>query len=133
MAEPVIPRRVAIALAIDVLSILLFVVIGRRSHDEGGSVLVEATKVAAPFLLALALGWLVARAWTAPYAPIPTGIVVWLVTVVAGLVLRRFVFDGGTALPFIIVASLFTLATIVGWRVVHEWRNTRRSHGNQAA
>ena len=40
---------------------------------------------------------------------------------------RSLVFDGGTALPFIIVASLFTLATIVGWRVVHEWRGERRA------
>ena len=127
MAEPLVSRRIAISATIDVVGILLFVVIGRRSHDEGGSVVVEAAKVAAPFLLALALGWLAARAWTAPTAPVPTGIIIWLVTVVAGMVLRRFVFDGGTALPFIIVASLFTLATIVGWRVVHEWRGERRA------
>lgn len=38
MAEPVASRRVAMAAAIDVLSIVLFVVLGRRTHDEGGSV-----------------------------------------------------------------------------------------------
>jgi uncharacterized membrane protein YbjE (DUF340 family) len=127
MAEPVAARRVAMSAATDVASILLFVVLGRRTHDEGGSVVVEAAKVAAPFLIGLALGWLAARAWKAPTAPYTTGIVVWLVTVVAGMVLRRLVFDGGTALPFIIVASLFTLALLVGWRVIHEWWETRRA------
>lgn len=125
MADSIAQRRVAIAAALDVAAIVLFVVIGRRSHDEGGSVVVEAAKVAAPFLLALALGWVIARAWAAPFAPIPTGIVVWLVTIVAGLLLRRFVFDGGTALPFIIVASLFTLLLLVGWRVACEWWGSR--------
>ena len=54
-----------------------------------------------------------------------TGITIWLVTVGGGLVLRKIVFDGGTAVPFIIVASLFTLATLVGWRFVNEWRQSR--------
>jgi hypothetical protein len=127
MTEPVAIRRVAMAAAIDVLSIVLFVVLGRRTHDEGGSVVVEAAKVAAPFLIGLALGWLVARAWKAPTAPYTTGIVIWLVTLIAGMLLRRFAFDDGTALPFIIVASLFTLLLLVGWRVVHEWWEARRA------
>ncbi len=121
-------RRVLTAAAIDVAAVVAFVVIGRRSHDEGGSVVGEAVKVAAPFLIALAVGWVAARAWRSPMAPVPTGIVIWLTTVVLGLLLRRFVFDGGTALPFIIVASLFTLLFLVGWRVVAEWRESRVSH-----
>jgi hypothetical protein len=40
-------------------------------------------------------------------------------------VLRKLVFDGGTAVPFIIVASLFNLATLVGWRFLAEWRASR--------
>lgn len=121
-------RRVPVAAAIDVAAVVAFVVIGRRSHDEGGSVVGEAAKVAAPFLIALVVGWIAARAWKSPTAPVPTGVVIWLTTVVLGLLLRRFVFDGGTALPFIIVASLFTLLLLVGWRVVAEWRESRVSH-----
>lgn len=60
---------------------------------------------------------------------IGTGVTIWLVTVIAGLVLRKFAFSGGTALPFIIVASLFTLATLVGWRVVADWRSTKGTTG----
>jgi len=36
----------------------------------------------------------------------------------AGMNLRHYVFDDGTATAFIIVASAFTLAGFVGWRVV---------------
>jgi hypothetical protein len=34
--------------------------------------------------------------------------------------LRHYVFDDGTATSFIIVASAFTLAGLVGWRLVAE-------------
>jgi hypothetical protein len=101
------------------------VALGRKSHDEGGNIVVGTLKVAAPFLIALALGWLAARAWTSPTAP-TTGMVIWVVTIVAGMLLRRFAFDRGTALPFIIVASIFTLLFLVGWRFVWEWRTAKR-------
>jgi FtsH-binding integral membrane protein len=118
-------RKVVWAAAIDVVAILLFVALGRSSHDEGGNAVTEALKVAAPFLIGLGLGWLVSRAWKAPTAP-TTGMVIWVVTIVSGMVLRRFVFDRGTALAFIIVASAFTLLFLVGWRYVWEWRTARR-------
>lgn len=119
-ATPPTPRQVAIAAAVDVASVLVFVVIGRKSHAEGGSVLTETAKVAAPFLIALAAGWLAARVWKAPKA-VANGVVVWLVTVALGMVLRKVLFDGGTALPFIIVTSAFTLLLLVGWRMLAEW------------
>lgn len=125
MTSPVDRTAVRWAATVDVVSILLFVAIGRRSHDEAGNALTEAVKVAAPFLIGLALGWIVARAWRDPLAP-TTGMVIWVVTIVAGMLLRRFAFDRGTAMPFVIVASAFTLAFLVGWRYVWEWRTTRR-------
>ncbi len=117
-------RTVAVAAGIDIVAVLLFVAVGRRSHDEGGNAVTEAVKVAAPFLLGLALGWVAARAWKSPTAP-TTGMVIWVVTVAAGMLLRHFVFDRGTALAFIIVASCFTLLFLVGWRFVWEWRTNR--------
>ena len=116
-------RSVRVAAIIDVLAIVAFVVIGRKNHDEG-SALSGIVKVAAPFLIALAFGWIGARAWKSPMA-VGTGITIWLVTIIGGLVLRKVVFDDGTAVPFIIVASLFNLATLVGWRFIAEWRATR--------
>jgi hypothetical protein len=34
------------------------------------------------------------------------------------MVLRHFVFDRGTALPFVVVATLFLAATMLGWRAL---------------
>ena len=121
-------RQVQVAAIIDVVAVVAFVVIGRKNHDEG-SALSGIVKVAAPFLIALACGWLAARAWKSPMA-VGTGITIWLVTIIGGLVLRKVAFDGGTAVPFIIVASLFNLATLVGWRFVAEWRSARGTTGS---
>jgi hypothetical protein len=122
-----VSRRALYAAAVDVVAILLFVTLGRSSHDEGGNAVTGALKVAAPFLIALAIGWIVARAWTSPTAAAPTGMVIWVVTIVGGMLLRHFVFDRGTALPFIIVASAFTLLFLVGWRLLWEWWSGRRT------
>jgi hypothetical protein len=110
-------RLVAVSAACDVVAVLLFVTLGRRSHDEGGNVVTGVLSVAAPFLIALAVGWAAARAWRAPVAW-RTGLVVWPVTVALGMVLRRFAFDRGTATSFIVVASVATGLLLLGWRLV---------------
>ena len=117
MAETANRRLIFIAAVIDIVSVIVFVAVGRKNHDESGSIYTGTLRVAAPFLAALLVGGLAARAWQAPAAA-RTGIVVWLATVVGGLLLRRFVFERGIALPFIIVASLFTLLLLVGWRLL---------------
>ncbi len=110
-------RLVAVAAACDVVAVLLFVALGRRSHDEGGNVVAGVLSVAAPFLIALAVGWAAARAWRAPLA-LRTALVVWPVTIALGMVLRRFAFDRGTATSFIVVASVATGLLLLGWRLV---------------
>ena len=110
-------RAVVTAAVADVVAVVVFVALGRRSHDEGGNVVVGTAKVAAPFLIALAAGWLAARAWQRPRA-IVTGLVIWVITVALGMVLRRFVFDRGTATSFVIVATIVTGVFLLGWRVV---------------
>ena len=115
-------RRVAAAAALDVVAVLVFVVIGRRNHHEGGNVVVGALRVAAPFLIALAVGWLASHAPRAPMT-LRTGLQVWACTVVLGLLLRRFVFDRGTALAFMIVATLTLGVLLIGWRAIARQMN----------
>ncbi len=108
------PRRGPGWLGVDVVCVLVFCVVGRRSHDEGLDVAgVAAT--AWPFLSGTALGWLAARAWRDPTAVAPTGVVVWLCTVAVGMLLRKAT-CAGVAASFVLVASTVTALLLLGWR-----------------
>ena len=109
-------RQIVFALSLDIFSVLLFVAVGRRNHDESAGIS-GVVEVALPFLIALISGWLVTRAWRSPQA-LSTGVVIWLITVVLGLALRNLLFDRGTATPFIIVATLVLGALIFGRRLI---------------
>ena len=122
--------RLIAALVADAVCILAFAAIGRRSHDEAeglGGVLATA----APFLVALAFGWAVVEALRRSRSTDPlradAGVVIWTVTVVAGLVLRRTLWDRGTALAFVIVATAFLGLAIVGWRAASDRFRRSRS------
>ncbi len=117
MSRPATPKLITLAAVFDVVAIIAFVIIGRRNHDEGEAVS-SILRVAAPFLIGLAVGWLIARAWKSPTST-TTGMVIWPTTIVVGMLLRRFAFDDGTALAFIIVATAFTGVLLVGWRALY--------------
>ncbi len=111
-----LPRRVAgLRFMLDVVCTVIFVIIGRRNHDESTDA-VGTLRTAAPFLIALLGAWVGAKAWRAPRA-LATGVVLWIVTVVVGLGVRRFVFGDGTATPFVIVATLVLGLLLVGTRL----------------
>ena len=101
---------------VDALCIVIFVAIGRKNHDEGEAA-TGIFRVAAPFLMAAVAGWIASQAWKKPYE-LRTGAIVWLTTIVVGMLLRRFVFDDGTATAFIIVATVFLCAFLNGWRAL---------------
>ena len=103
------------AFVVDVVVIVVFVAVGRRNHDEAATVS-GYLGTAAPFLIALALTWLAARAWRTP-TDARTGYTVWIGTVVLGMILRKFVFDDGTATAFVIVATVFLGAGLNLWRL----------------
>jgi Protein of unknown function (DUF3054) len=107
---------VAKALTADVVCVLVFCAIGRRSHAEGLTVSGIA-ETAWPFLTGTGVGWLLARAWRAPVSPVPTGLVVWVCTVVVAMLLRKAT-SQGTAASFIVVASITTAVLLLGWRGV---------------
>ena len=95
---------------------LLFIAVGQRNHDENAGIS-GVVEVALPFLIALVSGWLVTRAWRTPQA-LSTGVVIWLTTVIGGLLLRNQLFNRGIATPFIIVATLVLGALIFGRRLI---------------
>jgi hypothetical protein len=109
-------RRAVLAAAADIAAVVVFVAIGRRSHDEGEAIDGLFT-VAAPFMIALLVGWLVARAWANPLR-VSTAFVIWPITVAVGMVLRHFVFDRGTAFSFVVVTAVVTGVFLIGWRMV---------------
>ena len=109
-------RAAWVAAVLDVCCVLVFVVIGRDSHDKGET-LGGIASTSWPFLAGLAAGWLAARAWRRPLALGPAGIAVWLCTVALGMVLR-VVSGQGTALAFIGVALAFLGLFLLGWRLL---------------
>jgi hypothetical protein len=116
--------RTPLAAALDTASVVLFVAIGRREHEQDSAISGLAS-TAAPFLVALVVAWLVLRVWRRP-TDWRIGVGVWAIVVAGGMVLRRVVFDDGTAVSFVIVASCFLALTLIGWRLVAGLRDRAR-------
>ncbi|ABK69705.1 DUF3054 domain-containing protein [Mycolicibacterium smegmatis] len=104
------------ALLADLVCVVVFCTIGRRSHAEGITV-AGVAETAWPFLVGTLVGWVVSRGWQRPTSLAPTGIAVWACTIVVGMLLRKLT-SAGTAVSFIVVASLVTAALLLGWRGV---------------
>jgi len=112
-------RGVILSLILDAALVVVFAIIGRASHQEGilgegGLGLLTTTW---PFLVGLGIGWAASLAWRRPLAVLRTGIPVWAVTVAGGMLLRA-ISGQGTAVAFIVVASVTLLAFLVGWRAI---------------
>jgi Protein of unknown function (DUF3054) len=107
-------RRSPAWLAADVVGVLVFCAVGRRSHAEGITVSGVAS-TAWPFLTGTVIGWLASRGWRRPTAVVPTGVVVWVCTVAIGMLLRK-ASSAGVAASFVVVASTVTAVLLLGWR-----------------
>jgi hypothetical protein len=107
-------RRALIALFTDVVCVIVFATIGRRSHAEGLT-LGGIAQTAWPFLAGTAVGWLLIGGWRRPFTVIPTGVAVWVCTVVMGMLLRKAT-SAGVSTSFVVVASLATAVLLLGWR-----------------
>lgn len=111
-------------LGVDLLALLVFAAIGRRSHAEGITVL-GVLSTAWPFAVGAAVGWLVARAWRRPVVLWPSGVAAWLGALVVGMLLRRLAGEG-TPPDFVAVAGVFIAVFLLGWRVVVALLQRRR-------
>lgn len=108
-------------LLVDVVLVVVFCAIGRRSHDEANA-LTGLLTTAWPFLGGLALGWIANQALyrdkSLPGSVVPAGIVIWLCTLVGGMLLRA-VSGQGTAFSFILVAATVLAVFLLGWRAIY--------------
>lgn len=66
-------------------------------------------------------------AWR-PTALAPTGVIVWLCTIVVGMVLRK-VSSAGVAASFVVVASAVTAVLLLGWRAAVALMAPHRADG----
>jgi hypothetical protein len=104
-----------LAFAIDAALVLVFVLIGRRSHGEAASLGGTLTTFW-PFFVGLVAGWLVTWAWKRPLALLWPGIPIWLMTVALGMLIRTAA-GQGVEPAFIAVAFVVLGVLLVGWRV----------------
>ena len=107
-------RRALTALFADAVCVIVFCTIGRRSHAEGLTV-AGIAQTAWPFLAGTGVGWLLIGGWRRPFTVIPVGVVVWVCTVVVGMVLRKET-SAGVSASFVVVASVSTGVLLLGWR-----------------
>ena len=121
---PSVDARLGIAIGLDVFFVVLFAALGRRSHEESGA-FVDVFETAAPFLIGLAVGWLLVRAWRRPMS-VMVAVAIWPITILVGMIARRTLFDRGTAPSFVVVATLFIGLFLVGWRLVARVVERRR-------
>ena len=110
------------ALLFDALCVLLMVVIGTRNHKTDTGI-TGILFVAAPFWIAMSLAHL-APLLQRKNRKEQNVYMVWGYTVIMGMVLRNLVFDRGTAVAFIIVATVFLGITMFGWRALVARRAT---------
>ncbi|WP_226435199.1 DUF3054 domain-containing protein [Rhodococcus yananensis] len=123
-------RKYAPALIVDVVLVVVFAALGRSSHDEALDI-VGLAGTAWPFLGGLTAGWFL-TAWLYrdkfdARAAVPTGVLLWLSTLVIGMVLRA-VTGQGTAGAFIVVATVFLGLFLVGWRLIARVVTRRNAH-----
>jgi hypothetical protein len=110
---------------LDAALVVVFVLIGRVSHGEDlapSGVLGTAW----PFLAGGIVGWILARAWRTPSRVVPTGLIVWGVTVVVGMVLRALTGEG-VVVPFVITTAIILGILMLGWRAVSALVARRRA------
>lgn len=117
------PAAFTLSVVGDLVAVIVFVIIGRASHGEGILGLLNtlwpfAVGLLIGHVLALVLGQRETRSnrWV--------GVIVWVSTVVVGMVLRA-VSGQGVQLSFVIVTVLVLGAFLLGWRFVL-WLVARR-------
>ncbi|MFJ2620277.1 DUF3054 domain-containing protein [Glutamicibacter sp. NPDC087344] len=102
--------------AIDLVLIVIFALLGRREHEHGlsiGGILWTAL----PFIIGYLILTLVTRPWKTINNVWPIGLLVWLGTVVLGIAVR-LALGSTAAIAFIIVAAIVLGLFLLGRRLI---------------
>lgn len=109
-------RQWPVWVAIDVVLIVIFAILGRREHEHALSPL-GIVETASPFVVAYLIMVFISRPWFTINRIWPTGLLIWFGTVAVGLALR-IGFGSTAAVPFIIVTALVLGLFLLGRRVI---------------
>lgn len=113
---------------IDAVLVVVFATFGRGAHSEGlGAAQVWGT--AWPFLVALVVGWLLVLLLRRAPLAVPTGVLLWVVTLAGGMVIRGLTTGRVPHWSFLLVAGVTTAVFLIGWRLVVRVIKTRRVQG----
>jgi hypothetical protein len=108
------PRRIpTLALAADVVAVVVFAAVGRMSHAEPDDLL-GLLGTAAPFLVGLAAMWVLPAVRAQPVG-VRSGLAIWAGTVAIGLAVR-FGFTDRLPLSFAVVTAVSLAVLLLGWR-----------------
>ncbi|MCW2720856.1 MAG: hypothetical protein QOG20_5153 [Pseudonocardiales bacterium] len=120
------PSRIpALALAADILAVIVFAAVGRASHAESEALLGLLGTVA-PFLVGLLAAWATPYVRSRP-AGLRGGAVALAGTVVIGLALRAAFLDR-LPLSFAIVTLVTLAVLLLGWRGLSMLVSSRVAH-----
>lgn len=125
--------RTAALLAGDVVALLVFAAVGRRSHGEaaGLAAALEVARTAAPFIL----GWLATAPWLGAYSPRATATparmlqvtaLAWPAALLVGALLRALLIGRLSPPSFYVVTFLAALLLLGGWRLAFSLAEARR-------
>ncbi|MEB8327175.1 DUF3054 domain-containing protein [Dietzia kunjamensis] len=108
---------VPVMIVLDAVLVVVFSTFGRGAHSEGLGV-TQVWGTAWPFLIGLAVGWLILLAIRRAPAAVGSGVLLWLATLVVGMVIRGL---GDGRVPhwsFMVVAGVVTAVLLIGWRAI---------------
>jgi hypothetical protein len=104
---------------VDVIAVLVFSVLGRGAHNRTPGI-AGVLETAWPFLLALAVAWIVRLLWKTGAAPISmsTAGYFWAVTLIGGMLIRGLSTGRIPHWSFMIVAAIALAVLLFGWRAI---------------
>ena len=110
-------RQTMLAGVADSVAVLVFVVLGRTSHDEG-SWLGGVAATAGPFLVGAASGWLASAVLRWQPLRVRSGALVLAGTVGSGMVVRHLATGRAIPASFVVVATTVLAVFLLGWRAL---------------